>query len=189
MPVRILIAAALALPLASHAQTVTDAHGMPLGTLVSVDMDAGSTTVLTSRGYVATIRDDGQVYTRDAYYSGSYRYLGPGCSGQPLYPGAGLTGVIIRASSGQHDEPQTVYIPHDAQMIRLETGDSLSYVSWYSPVDGPPVTTCEEYVITDERNAVPLVEALTNNPAVTGLGDGPFAVPLRIAPRPSRPAR
>lgn len=186
---RILIAAALALPLASHAQTVTDAHGMPLGTLVSFDIDAGATTVLTSRGYVATILGDGQIYTRDTFYTGDYRYLGPGCSGQPLYAGADLTGVIIRARAGWHDEPQTVYIPHDAQMIRLETGDSLSYVSWYSPAGGSPVTTCEEWVITDERNAVSLVETHPNNPAVTGLGDGPFAVPLRIAPRPSRPAR
>jgi hypothetical protein len=140
---------------------VKDSNGVILGTFVSGG--AESVQLITPKGYVAAIRVyDYQVGTLGSVISFGGYHLSSDCTG-PMYSDTAMTGRV------ESNATMVVYVPAGATGTTAHTGDAYSY-----EIGG----VCQNSAFGQDTLLVPI---LPNDPNVTGIGNGPFAMPLRIS--------
>ncbi len=161
---------------ADGAGKVSDAEGRVLGTLLSADLF--DTMIVTSTGFLVAISRDGILGQRDG---AQLAYVGHDCQGGTFLRHASYTGTVLRAGNTSSDEVTTVYVPHDAEALRLEDGAPYSYYMFYYPPDQPGLFGCFNTTSSPDY-PVTLTPAFPNDPATTGIGNGPFPMPLVFTP-------
>jgi hypothetical protein len=149
---------------------VNDANGNYLGTFASADdKDEATVLLVTPRGYLAKIEISGWY---DVWKPGyprsilglSHYWQSADCSGSRL----AYNRVAGRIES---DGSAIYYVPVDAVPVTIVAGQSYSY-------DNNDSTGCHQATMETDSTFMP---TLPNDPNVTGISNGPFALPLRLS--------
>lgn len=148
-----------------------DSNGVLLGTLVSTD-SRGWSTVLTAHGYLVPITPEGEIGDQDGYGSGYF--VNPDCSGQVYAMDPPIAPVVYRNGGNATGVSR---IDRDAPALTLQVGD-VYYGFVTNGGDGSP-PTCTGRKVT--FRAVQMLPIHPNDQERTGIGNGPFKMPIRVS--------
>jgi hypothetical protein len=148
---------------------VSDANGVLLGTFAASDNTG--VQIVTLKGYTARIlvyRDslssppEGSL---SAVFGVDSSWASSDCSGQRLAE----TPVAGRVESTSE---AVYYVPAEALPVTIHSGQQYSYRGDYTGA------VCQQGTMAQDKVFVPVY---LNDPVVTGIGNGPFAVPLKLS--------
>lgn len=155
---------------------VRDATGLVLGEFVSIESE--SIAMTTSRGYLVVVGNGGEI--RHPGDLGEWViYRDALCSGQRYVTNLLLQPIVYRSEEG------VVYVPDDAETIRLGVGDVYYIWSTVYPNPNPnpipnPQPECHLQEVGPDSSPF-ITPFFPNDPGVTGIGNGPFLPPFKIS--------
>ena len=150
------------------AGTVYDREDFELGTFLSVNRN-GETAILTSKGFIALV-SGGNGSLQGPQEGGETAYLDSTCAGEAYVLNVPIRPYVFRKGA------EILMVGNEVPTV-LAPGSS--YFIW-AQVSPNPFPTCHEISVTPEIGIIFVDPKRLNDPAITGIGNGPFDPPLRV---------